>query len=224
MTADYKISGRGEALIALALFLLLSASTLAVRAQGGSSGGGSGSNAATQDKNDTDPAEIRDNYLKRFPFAKEAANSDRVQNQESGEGSNETFSKALDSVTTKCDFFTESRGVGDIHYQQQTQQGSVETASKRDGEVTKNTVNTYGLPMSDTQFQIIDRENRQRILELAFDPERWVWSNEATDQLMASSMSNSVGGAAQTAFKGAFDAINTVLINVANENAAAPGG
>jgi hypothetical protein len=219
----------------ISLFLLLAAATGSRADDGGgnqqsadatgsdSSGAGAATDAMQiDDKNSSSASKIRQNYFKRFPFAKAADQEDTVQDQESQSGNNVSYQKALDTVTTRCDYFSGSQGQGDIHYQQQTEQGSVQTATRRDGEITKNALTTYGLPVSDSQFQVIDRENRQRLLELMFDPERWVWSELATDQLMAASAANSAGGAAQTSFKGAFDSISTVLINVANESAASP--
>ena len=71
----------------------------------------------------------------------------------------------------------------------------------RDNEIFKNQLTTFGIPMSDTQFQLIDRENKQRLLELLFDPERWMWMYTAASQLMFSSTSNSFAGMAGAQFQ-----------------------
>src|SRR5262249_55501781 len=42
--------------------------------------------------------------------------------------------------------------------------------AKRDNEIFKNQMTTYGLWMSDTQFQALERENFQRQAELLLDP------------------------------------------------------
>src|SRR5262249_42326299 len=68
--------------------------------------------------------------------------------------------------------------------------------------------------------QLIDRENRQRLLELFFDPERWMWTNTTAAHMEALSAANSVGGAAESSFKSAFQSINEPLVNVANEESA----
>jgi len=84
-------------------------------------------------------------------------------------------------------------------------------------------ITTYGLPMSDTQFQIIDRENNNRMLELASDPERFMWAASVTGQMMNGSGANSLAGVAESAFDNAAariiqgDSTNS-LINLANEN------
>jgi hypothetical protein len=83
-------------------------------------------------------------------------------------------------------------------------------------------ITTFGLPMSDTQFQIIDRENNNRMLELLSDPERFMWAASTTGQMMNGSAANSLAGVAESAFDNAAariiqgDSTNS-LINLANE-------
>ncbi|MBC7997463.1 MAG: hypothetical protein IAF58_05955, partial [Leptolyngbya sp.] len=83
-------------------------------------------------------------------------------------------------------------------------------------------ITTYGLPMSDTQYQLIDRENNQRFLELLSDPERFMWAASATGSMMGGAAGNSLAGVAESAFDNASariiqgDATNS-LINLANE-------
>ena len=43
-------------------------------------------------------------------------------------------------------------------------------ATMRDNELFDNQLTTFGVPVSDSQFQIIDRENKQRFLELIVRP------------------------------------------------------
>ncbi|HEY9785469.1 MAG TPA: hypothetical protein V6D17_08715, partial [Candidatus Obscuribacterales bacterium] len=82
---------------------------------------------------------------------------------------------------------------------------------------------TYGLPMSDTQFQLIDRENKQRFLELLWDPERFLWAFTGTTQIAAMSAGNSLAGNAESAFDNASLGVangytgSGALINIANE-------
>ncbi len=192
-----------------------------------------------KDSNPGDPTKIRQNYFKRFPFAKEANSQDRVQNGESSEGSTESYEAYSqvekrcdgDGIDTRCDYLNQSCKSAPpvltphIHYKQDSQTATVSLATKRDSEaVTKNLVKTYGLPMSDTQFQVIDRLNKQRLLELFYDPERWMWSELSSSQMQFSNMSNALGGAAQSTFQQAFDSINHVLINVANEQSTTGAG
>ncbi|HEY9773020.1 MAG TPA: hypothetical protein V6C81_04360 [Planktothrix sp.] len=110
-------------------------------------------------------------------------------------------------------------------YVQFPQTASVTTASERDGDaLSKGMIQTYGLPMSDTQFQVIDRNNKQRLLELMFDPERMMWKELTSDQTKLDSMSNSLGGSAGASFAQSVQQINTALINVASESAAGSTG
>jgi len=177
------------------------------------------------DSNDVTLADIRSSYGKRYPFAAEAAQKDKVSDGSSEDGSSADFrDPAYDSVQWRC-MDDRDRGnppAGDeIHYEQEHCSGEAQLATQRDQEAfRKGWIKCYGLPISDTQFQLIDRERRQRLLELFFDPERWMWKETTVSHLQSTSMSNSVAGAAESSFKAAFGAINETLINVANENSA----
>ncbi len=96
-------------------------------------------------------------------------------------------------------------------------------AQARDDEIWEYELTTFGVgPISDTQFQAIDREDNQRFLELAYDPERWMWVGKAMGDEQRQGMSNSVAGAAEATFSTAVNMCEDALINVANENAAIP--
>ncbi len=84
-------------------------------------------------------------------------------------------------------------------------------------------IKTYGLPMSDTVYQTIDRNNKQRLLELMFDPEKWMWKEQATGHMQLASAANSLGGAAEASFKTSTQEMTRALINIANEDAALGG-
>ncbi|MBZ0187825.1 MAG: hypothetical protein K8F91_16385, partial [Candidatus Obscuribacterales bacterium] len=98
----------------------------------------------------------------------------------------------------------------------------------RDLEVFDNVLTTFGYPVSDTQFQIIQRENFQRLLELLYDPERIMWMATNTGQIQGASAANSLAGVSEDAWNQAVDFIlngaegTGTLINVANEAAATP--
>ena len=99
-------------------------------------------------------------------------------------------------------------------------------AAARDMELFDNTLTTFGYPVSDTQFQLIQRENFQRLLELMYDPERAMWTASGAANMQATSMSNSLAGVAEQAFNQCIEYImngdsgNHTLINVANEESA----
>src|SRR5262249_22677740 len=96
--------------------------------------------------------------------------------------------------------------------------------SARESEAFQNLIPTKGLPMSDTMYQVLDRSNKQRFLEQAFDPQRAMWSQMATGQMQMTAAANSLGGAAEARFNSAFEMIRSTLINVANERATSYGG
>jgi uncharacterized membrane protein YgcG len=103
-------------------------------------------------------------------------------------------------------------------------------AAARDMELFENVLTTFGYPVSDTQFQIIQRENFQRLLELLYDPERNTWMMTNTAQMAGASASNSLAGAAEQSWNTCIDYImngadgSGAMINVANERAATPIG
>src|SRR5262249_43509002 len=111
----------------------------------------------------------------------------------------------------------------DVHYNQMPDMGYIMLPSQTSAAgAFNNQIKTYGYPVSDTMFQIIDRENKQRLLEMSFDPQRKVWSETNKGQMQSAAASNSSAAAAETSFNTAFKTINETLINVANERAAVP--
>ncbi|MBX9688735.1 MAG: hypothetical protein K2X27_18655 [Candidatus Obscuribacterales bacterium] len=80
---------------------------------------------------------------------------------------------------------------------------------------------TFGVgPISDTQFQMIDREDNQRFLELLFDPERWLWTARAAGIMQQQQMSTNLANTADWESNAAMETICESLINVADEDAA----
>ncbi len=113
-----------------------------------------------------------------------------------------------------------------FNWAQDPGQAEITPPSARDQEaLDTGLLRVKGLPMSDTMFQLIDRENKQRFLEHLFDPERWMWTKSNSGQMQALALANSMGGAAEATFASAFKTIQQgPLINVANEAAGVPGG
>ncbi len=114
------------------------------------------------------------------------------------------------------------------HYNwaQDQETANVTPPTQRDGDsLDTGKVDTKGLPMSDAMYQVVDRNNKQRLLEMMFDPERTMWTQTTVGNMQMSSMANSMGGAAEASFNSAFATIRSQLINVANERATgAPQG
>ncbi len=183
-----------------------------------------------QDNNLQSPPQLRDQYLARYPFAKEQQRNDVTEGQQSSNGGVQ-MNMAYVAVTRAChEDLPPNPPPGTCkHYHQDTVMIStapIPTARDREA-VNQNRagwIHCYGYPVSDTQFQIIDRANRQRLLELFFDPERWQWTRTMKDQMASAAASNSLAAAAESNYGTAFQCITKSLINVANESAAGNNG
>lgn len=226
-----------------------------VNAQG-TSGGGS---ASLNQINPGTTVDIRNNYFKRFPFAKAAHDADTLTSTppvaSTGTGSPPATMpmtiRAYDSCIKPIGYYTACYAVPMIlpmpmlpghfllgacanHMPQYTNpqeypgylqpfpmyvQATLPTA--RDNEVFQNQLTTFGIPMSDTQFQLIDRENKQRFLELLFDPERWMWMYTAASQLMFTSASNTFAGMAGAQFQAT---ANAIVYGTSNPSSTGSGG
>ncbi|HEY9732649.1 MAG TPA: hypothetical protein V6C89_12095 [Drouetiella sp.] len=137
-----------------------------------------------------------------------------------------------------------SQGDSLVQYAQPKMMAMDQPKTMRDLELFQNCLTTFGLPCSDTQYQMIDRENNQRMLELAFDPERFYWASTIQGQLQTASLANVLAGSSEAAFKqatarivqadggggngagggagGAGGAPVGALINIANEQSGVP--
>lgn len=137
-----------------------------------------------------------------------------------------------------------SQGDALIQYAQPKLEAMDQPKTMRDLELFQNTLTTFGLPCSDTQYQMIDRENNQRMLELAMDPERFYWASTIQGQLQTASLANVLAGSSEAAFRqattriiqadgnggngagggagGAGGAQVGALINIANEQSGVP--
>lgn len=63
--------------------------------------------------------------------------------------------------------------------------------TRRDEAIMMNLFDTFGYPVSDTQFQVIERYNHNRFLEQLFDPEKIMWLATSIGSIMANSAGNS---------------------------------
>ncbi len=189
-----------------------------------------GANAAKQaqptrmDSNDQSFKDIMDRYDKRFPFQKAQRQADTHTRKVPGTNLDES-----DPGTTRTTpvYMPVYNNMG---YQQPLLNAVNTTPQSRDNEIFSNTLTTFGMPLSDTQFQMINRENNQRKVEQLWDPEKAQWMTKATAQLAGASAANSMAGTAEQSFATALDRIvnadgGNCLINVANEasGAAFPG-
>ncbi len=85
--------------------------------------------------------------------------------------------------------------------------------TKRDKGITKNRMKTFGMPISDTQYQIIHRMNQQIMLEEMFDPERIMWLGAC---MGASQVQDSANSFANVVRNQADSAINFVACPIYN--------
>lgn len=189
------------------LLVLLTACCLpaAVLAQGASKGAATGTQTpagtpgASEDSNEGTAWTIRQNYFKRFPWAKEFGpeGSDRVN----GQGESETGGQ----ITVD----------GPIYKWPEKHEGSLSVSlpSRRDEAIGKHLVKTFGLPISDTQFQVISRLNDNMMLEEAFDPERWMWMENTMGAIKATSAANSAANLARNQAQGAIEFAQHFLPN-----------
>lgn len=96
-------------------------------------------------------------------------------------------------------------------------------AQEGDQSIFEYELTTFGVgPISDTQFQMIDREDNQRFLELFFDPERWLWAARAAGIMQQQQMSTNLANTADWETNTAMETVAESLINVANEESATP--
>lgn len=197
------------------LWLLLICVTTAALAQGtggGSGGGGGGGGgglssgaAAEGDDRDTNKGtafDIRKNYFLRFPVAREFG---------------PTSSGGHDVIVDK-----KSVGPGVIVH---CKSGPVQmwpviipcavsnVPTKRDEGIMDDLFQTFGYPVSDTQFQVIQRYNDNRLLEQLFDPEKLMWLSNAIGNIQATSAANSTANLARNQAVTAIDKVQQPLKN-----------
>lgn len=89
--------------------------------------------------------------------------------------------------------------------------------TKRDEGIMENLLPTFGLPLSDTQFQVIRRYNDNIFLEQVFDPERIIWMATEVSHIMATSAANSGGNLAINQAQSAIDFTESYLTNFTAE-------
>jgi hypothetical protein len=174
---------------------------------GGTTGTTAGGTTSTDGQNgaDSNPGtawDIRKNYMLRFPVAKEAGPStaggaDVIQNKTSIGPGTVIHSKS-----------------GPVFIWPLVVPTAIsQTPTRRDESIQKDLFQTFGLPVSDTQFQVIERYNQNRMLEQMFDPERFMWMANSTAGLQATSAANSAANATTNQAESAIDFTKKYLTN-----------
>lgn len=87
----------------------------------------------------------------------------------------------------------------------------------RDEAIQENLFQTFGYPVSDTQFQVIERYNHNRFLEQLFDPEKVMWMSTSMAGVMANSAGNSAGNMGVNQCINAIDYVRQPLGNFTAE-------
>ncbi len=158
-----------------------------------------GTPGASEDANEGTAWTIRENYFKRFKWAKEFGpeGSDRVNKDGESEGNGQ--------MTVQ----------GPIYKWPEQHEGSltVNLPTKRDEAIGKHMVKTFGLPISDTQFQVMSRLNDNMMLEEAFDPERWMWMENTIGAIKSTSAANSAANLGRNQSQGAIEFAQNFLPN-----------
>jgi len=83
----------------------------------------------------------------------------------------------------------------------------------RDTAITDNTLQVNGIWLSDTQYQMIARENNQIFIENLTDPERWMWLTSVAGQLAATNSADSAGATASNQAQNAVEFCRRYLVN-----------
>ncbi len=159
----------------------------------------SGTSPSAQDINPGSANTIRHNYYLRFPAAKEASPTqyggcDQVVNGVSI-GSGATVSPKSGPVSV-----WPLDGLSMFASMMPSQ-----VPTWRDTSINNDMFTTYGYPVSDTQFQLIQRYNDNRLLDQMFDPEKVIWASTAISNVQSSAAANS---ASSMAYNQAANAIN----------------
>lgn len=87
----------------------------------------------------------------------------------------------------------------------------------RDEAIQENLFTTFGYPVSDTQFQLIERYNHNRFLEQLFDPEKAMWMSTSMAGVMANSAGNSTANMGVNQCINAIDYVRQPLGNFTAE-------
>ncbi len=89
--------------------------------------------------------------------------------------------------------------------------------TKRDEGINKNELKTFGYPVSDTQFQLIQRYNQNIMLEQLSNPERFMWAATTLGGLQSTSAANSANNMATNQAISAIDFSKKYLVNFTAE-------
>src|SRR5579885_1054702 len=153
--------------------------------------------AAGPDDNPITHWDTRYNYFLRFPAAAEHGVYDAKWNPQGHDIVEDQKSTGPGTV--------DNGASGPVFSWPVTIPDAVSTVpTHRDEAIQEDLFQTFGYPVSDTQFQVIERYNHNRFLEQLYDPEKVMWMSTSVAGVMANSAGNS------TANMGANQCINAI--------------
>ncbi|MBX9571822.1 MAG: hypothetical protein K2X77_23215 [Candidatus Obscuribacterales bacterium] len=175
-----------------------------VLAEGASAGSATAPNKSPNDATQTGAFDVREDYRRAnklsIPFGPPTKRNpeglDEVKNRESQGPS------------------TVDHGPGPVYiWPVKITSATSKVPTKRDSGITKHRLQTFGLPISDTQFQMIHRMDQQIMLEEMFDPERVMWLTASMGTSQAQDASNSCANVARNQGASAIDYVACSIYN-----------
>ena len=159
--------------------------------------------ATNPNPNDHSVEQIMATYMLRHKAADQYHTADTVRNQESqGPGSVSHGGPENNPVQVWPTYIPSA--ISDV-------------PTLRDTAITKNMFKTFGYPLSDTQYQVIERYNQNRMMEQLYNPEKAHWMAQATGGLAANSAANSMAAFAINQALSAIDFCKQFLTNFTAE-------
>ena len=132
--------------------------------------------------------DIRKTYFLRFPAA--AQHGPAVQDNPEGHD-------IIEDKRSQRDGTVQNHASGPVFSWPVTiPTAESQVPTKRDEAIQMNLFQTFGYPVSDTQFQIIERYNQNRFLEQLYDPEKVMWLSTSIGSIQANSAGNSAANMA----------------------------
>jgi hypothetical protein len=201
-----KSTQRAATLIARVFALLLLFSLLNVcavnaqQAQPAQIGAGNTANGGADDSNPGTAWDIRKNYFLRFPVAQEFG-------PYKAGGSDVIIDKVSQGLATGgTPFVTHAAPGCPVYVWPIFVPFAISTVpTYRDMAIDEELFTTFGFPVSDTQFQIIQRYNDNRMLEEMFDPERIMWAWSTVSGMQATGAANSAANMTTNQSQSAID-------------------
>ncbi|MDR3614246.1 MAG: hypothetical protein P4L53_11840 [Candidatus Obscuribacterales bacterium] len=213
-----KFKNKASALITrvFAFLLLFSGANVDVafaQNSGNTAAIGSGNTASgTNDSNPGTAWDIRKNYFLRFPVAQEfgpyeSGGTDVIKDKVS-QGTATGGTPMVVHSLPGCPVY-----VWPIY----VPFAASTVPTYRDMAIDEELFQTFGFPVSDTQFQIIQRYNDNRMLEEMFDPERIMWLTSTIAGMQSTSAANGAANMTTNQSQSAIDFTKEYLTNFTAE-------